>query len=192
VIRGDRLVLGALATSGAVGIYGVAASFTELLWLVPGGVARIAFRRASLRGSRAEYKRKRTLALLCTLCSGVALAFCAHWMIPLLLGYAYIEAVEITYLLIVASLPMASYQLDVAVLNGLGRLKYAGATTTIGTAVLMAGCLLLIPVWGAMGAAVASLVAYTAMAIVARVGCVSASRSTTWVDEPTTRPERRA
>jgi O-antigen/teichoic acid export membrane protein len=132
VIRGDRLVLGALATSGAVGIYGVAASFTELLWLVPGGVAQIAFRRVSLRGSRAEYKRKRTLALLCTLCSGVALAFCAHWMIPLLLGYAYIEAVEITYLLIVASLPMASYQLDVAVLNGLGRLKYAGATTTIG------------------------------------------------------------
>jgi Na+-driven multidrug efflux pump len=56
----------------------------------------------------------------------------------------------------------------------------------------MAGCLLLIPVWGAMGAAVASLVAYTAMAIVASVGCVSASRSTTWVDEPTTRPERRA
>jgi O-antigen/teichoic acid export membrane protein len=192
VIRGDRLVLGALATSGAVGIYGVAGTFTELLWLIPGGVAQIVFRRASLRGARAEYRRKRNVTLLCTLCLGVAMASCAHWIIPLLLGYAYIGAVEITYLLIVASLPMASYQLDVAVLNGLGRLKYAGFTTTIGTAVLVVGCLLLIPVWGAMGAAVASLVAYTALAIVARLGCVSASRSTTWIDEPTTTPECRA
>jgi O-antigen/teichoic acid export membrane protein len=192
VIRGDRLVLGALATSGAVGIYGVAGTFTELLWLIPGGVAQIVFRRASLRGSRAEYRRKRTITLLCTLFSGIALASCAHWIIPLLLGNAYTGAVGLSYVLIVASLPMASYQLDVAVLNGIGRLKYAGAATTVGSAVLLGGCVLLIPDWGAMGAAVASLVAYTAMAIVARVGCVSASRSTTWVDEPKTTSERRA
>jgi O-antigen/teichoic acid export membrane protein len=190
VIRGDRLVLGALATSGAVGIYGVAGTLTELLWLIPGGVAQIVFRRASLGGSRAEYKRKRTIVLLCTLISGIALASFAGWLIPLLLGNAYIGAVELSYVLIVASMPMASYQLDIAVLNGMGRLKYAGATTTAGSAALLGGCALLIPGSGAMGAAVASLFAYTVMAIVARCGSVSASRSAS-VEEPALTSKRR-
>jgi O-antigen/teichoic acid export membrane protein len=158
--------------------------------LIPGGVAQIVFRRASLGGSRAEYKRKRTIVLLCTLISGIALASFAGWLIPLLLGNAYIGAVELSYVLIVASMPMASYQLDIAVLNGMGRLKYAGATTTAGSAALLGGCALLIPGSGAMGAAVASLFAYTVMAIVARCGSVSASRSAS-VEEPALTSKRR-
>jgi O-antigen/teichoic acid export membrane protein len=63
---------------------------------------------------------------------------------------------------------MASYQLDVAVLNGLGRLSHSGYATTVGSVVLLAGCLATIPSFGAYGAAWSSLFAYTAMAAVAR------------------------
>ena len=47
-IRGDRLLLGALASSHDVGLYGTAATFAELMWLIPMGVGQIVFRQAAL------------------------------------------------------------------------------------------------------------------------------------------------
>jgi O-antigen/teichoic acid export membrane protein len=168
VIRGDRLVLGLIAGAAPVGIYGAAATFTEVLWLIPGAVAQVAFRRASVTGTLHAGATGRKVALVVTAMACLVLVVCTRPVITLLLGPAYSEAVVLAYILIPASLPMASYQLDVAVLNGLGRLSHSGYATTVGSVVLLAGCLATIPSFGAYGAAWSSLFAYTAMAAVAR------------------------
>jgi O-antigen/teichoic acid export membrane protein len=168
VIRGDRLVLGLLAGAAPVGIYGAAASFTEVLWLIPSGVAQVAFRRASLtRTSRAGAAGRR-ITLLITAAACLVLMVCTKPLVMILLGPAYAQAIPLAYILIPASLPMASYTLDVAVLNGLGRLSHSGHATTLGSVVLLVGCLAMIPTLGAFGAAWSSLVSYTAMAGLAR------------------------
>lgn len=167
VIRGDRLILGLIAGAAPVGIYGAAATFTEVLWLIPGGVAQVAFRRASVTGTHRAGARVRNLALLITAVACLVLAACAQTLVMFFLGPAYSQAVGLAYVLIAASLPMASYQLDVAVLNGLGRLSDSGRCTMLGTVILAAGCLLTIPKYGAYGAAWSSVAAYTAMAALA-------------------------
>jgi O-antigen/teichoic acid export membrane protein len=168
VIRGDRLILGLIAGAAPVGIYGASATFTEVLWLIPGAVGQVAFRRASVTGTRRAGATGRKITLIITAVAGLVLLALTRPIVTLLLGPAYAEAVPLAYILIPATLPMASYQLDVAVLNGLGRLSYAGYTTTVGSAILLVGCFATIPSLGAFGAAWSSLVAYTAMAVLAR------------------------
>lgn len=56
----------------------------------------------------------------------------------------------------------------------------------------VAGCLLLVPFWGAMVTRGGKSGCVHGDGDCRKAGCVSASRSTTWVDEPTTRPEHRA
>lgn len=169
VIRGDRLILGLIAGAAPVGIYGAAATFTEVLWLIPGGVAQVAFRRASLTGTHRAGAKVRNLALLITAVACIVLAACAQTLVLFFLGPQYSQAVGLAYILIAASLPMASYQLDVAVLNGLGRLSDSGRCTTLGAAVLASGCLMTIPAYGAYGAAWSSVAAYAAMAALAHL-----------------------
>lgn len=168
VIRGDRLILGFLTSSAAVGLYGVAATLTEVLWIVPLGVAQVAFRRASVTRSADTGRLSRNLALGVTAGACICLAVTVQWIIPVLVGEAYSGATGLTYVLIAASLPMASYQLDIAVLNGLGRLNAASGVTVYGSVALLVGCIALIPHLGAQGAAFASLIAYSLMAILAR------------------------
>lgn len=168
VIRGDRLLLGALAGTNAVGIYGVAATFTEVLWLIPNAVGQVAFRRASLSASAESLARRRRTVLVFTAVGGATLALVAGPAIDVLLGRAYSEARALTYLLIVASLPMASYHMDLAVLNGRGALRSGSIATSIGSLVLCAGCLASVPSYGAWGAAWSSMAAYSVMALVVR------------------------
>lgn len=168
VIRGDRLILGLIAGAAPVGIYGAAATFTEVLWLIPAAVAQVAFRRASVTGTRSAGAARRKFTLLVTALASLALAAGTRPLITILLGAEYSEAVGVAYILIAGSLPMASYQLDVAVLNGLGRLSDGGRSTMLGTVILAAGCLVTIPEYGAYGAAWSSVAAYTAMAALAR------------------------
>lgn len=169
VIRGDRLILGALSAPGSVGIYGAAATFTELLWLISNGVGQIAFKRSTQTGLVGASEHHRLYALVVTAAGCVVISVTAPALVPFLLGEAFREAVPLVWVLSLAALPMASYQIDVAVLNGLGRMRRAASITASGSVVLTVLCLLLIPRIDAMGAALASLIAYSVLAAMARI-----------------------
>ena len=169
VIRGDRLILGIMTGTAAVGVYGAAATFTEMLWLLPGAIAQLSFRRASLSRGSVQGRSVRRLTLLLTACFATALAAAAPWLIRILLGRGYEQAIPLSYILIAAAVPMASFQLDASVLNGLGRLRDGSRITLFGSLLLCGTCVLLIPQHGAFGAAWASLLSYSAMGIAAKV-----------------------
>lgn len=168
VIRGDRLILGALATAAAVGVYGAAATLMETLWLAASGVAQVLFRRASMNLPYADLatSRQRIMALTAAGCL-VSLPL-IPWAVNSLLGAAYSAAIPICYILAFAALPMASYQLDVAMLNGWGRLDLSRNAALLGCVSLAIGCAALIPLAGAIGAALASTAGYSVMAITVR------------------------
>lgn len=169
VVRGDRLILGVFATTAAVGVYSVAATLAEVIWLIPGGLAHVLFRRVSMSHCIADHNKFRYFALGATAMSAVLMALAIEPLIDLLLGPEYSDAVELAYLLLMAALAFSVYQLDMAMLNGLGRLDLGGRVAVAGSSALLVCCLIMIPLWGATGAAVASLVAYCIMAIGGRL-----------------------
>jgi O-antigen/teichoic acid export membrane protein len=164
-IRGDRLVLGTMSDSHAVGIYGTAATFAEIMWLIPMGVGQIIFRHAA-QGRFDQVKRLRTATLICMVVVGVFAAAIAKPAVAILLGPDYADSVPLIWLLLAASLPMGVYHLYAPMLNGAGDLKGPAIAGGFSSAVLLILCVATIPVWGAYGAGIASFFAYSLMAAV--------------------------
>lgn len=164
-IRGDRLVLGVLSDSHAVGIYGTAATFAEIMWLIPMGVGQIIFRHAA-QGRYEHIKRLQTATLLCMAVVGVIAAALAKPAVAALLGPDYADSVPLIWLLLAASLPMGVYHLHAPMLNGAGDLRGPAIAGGLSSAVLLILCVTTIHAWGAYGAAIASFAAYSIMAAV--------------------------
>ncbi len=167
-IRGDRLVLGALADSRDVGIYGTAATFAELMWLIPMGVGQIVFRQAAL-GNLNRVRRLQVIALVCMVAFGGIAALLAKPAVGLLLGPAYADSVPLVWVLLGAGLPMGLYHLNAPILNGSGDLRGPAVASLWSAALLFAVCFATIPSLGAYGAAIGSFSAYSVMAIVTTV-----------------------
>jgi O-antigen/teichoic acid export membrane protein len=166
--RGDRLVLAALATTAAVGIYSVAATIAEVVGLVSMGVSQIVFRRMAATGTGLWYARIRKTTLILTLCGCALMAAASPYIVSHILGPAYDAAIDVSYVLIAAIVPLASYNLDIAALSGLGALEAARRINMVGAGVLLGSCVLTIPFIGIWGATLSTVAAYCLMAVLAR------------------------
>ncbi len=167
-IRGDRLVLGALASTEDVGIYGTAATFAELMWLIPMGVGQVVFRHAAL-GQFERVRRLQVFTLVAMVVLGSLAAIIARPAVSILLGPEYADSVPLIWMLLVAGLPMGLYHLNAPILNGSGDLRGPAIASGFSALVLFLVCFATIPTFGAVGAAVGSFVAYSLMASVAVV-----------------------
>jgi O-antigen/teichoic acid export membrane protein len=162
VIRGDRLILGTYESTATVGIYGVAATFSEVVWLGATGFSQLCFR-YSAQGLAARVMRLRIANLVLTIAAAGLAAVVAQPVVHMVLGDAYAESVPIIWLLLIAAVLMSAYFVEAAALNGAGRLTVPARAAVTGSLALIVGCALLIPRFGPYGAAVASCLSYATM-----------------------------
>ena len=162
--RLDQIILGLLTTDAALGIYAIAVNLSEITLYVPGAVAAAsiaAIARASDPARVAQTLRTFRVLFLVTAAAGVA-AVAAAPLIPIVFGHAYDKSV-IPYLwLLPGAIGYAASGLFSSALLSSAR----PARSSIGPLVaLVAGVVLdlvLIPFFGASGAAVAATSAFAA------------------------------
>ena len=159
--RLDRYLVAAFVGVGAAGVYSVAATISEATRALPLSLGQVLLTgRSSGSVSMADERRARTM-VLCVSWSGLGiLAISAPWLIAVLFGDEYASAVAPLRLLLVAETFVAAWLIDNRLLVGSGRLGAASATTVISAAVVLIGDVVLIPPFGLMGAAAASVAAY--------------------------------
>jgi O-antigen/teichoic acid export membrane protein len=162
-LRLDVAILGALAGPAVLGVYAVASKFAELLRL-PGLAANYVLYPAFARLARTD-ARTRTRGLLApalglTVVAAVPLALVAGPVLPLVYGHGFDGAVLPAWILLAGLLGEGMAGLLGAYLYGIGRPGLNSLAIGAGVIVTVAGDLLLIPHFGAVGAAVASAVAY--------------------------------
>lgn len=168
VHRGDRLILGALSDPREVGIYGVAATISDAAWIVPTAVSVIVLREVASTRSMVPLRKWRPRILFASTLSALIIAAASSTAIRLLLGDDYADSTRLVWLLCGASVLFASQQVDMSACNGSGRLAASGVITLVGLATLVVGALALIPFLDATGAALASMLSYAVMAVLAR------------------------
>jgi O-antigen/teichoic acid export membrane protein len=158
------LVLSLTVPAAALGQYAVAASVTALALPVVSAVGNVSFPRIASRTlSAARLHRLQRWALLSSAVVGVALLLpvvvTAPWLVPLVFGDGFRDAVPLVAFLAPAGLLLASGRVCGDLLKGHGRpLAVAGAqaVAAVATVVLLAA---LVPPFGVYGAAVTSGVA---------------------------------
>lgn len=168
VYRLDVLIVTALLGFGALGLYAVAFTLSELLWQVPNAAALVLFPRvASERGDTAALTARLvrlTSALL--LVEAAAGAFMAPILIPWVFSERFVAAVPAFWILLPGGVVLGAAKLISAHLTGRGRPQQPALATAVAFILTVVLDLALIPRMGINGAAVASTIAYTASATV--------------------------
>lgn len=166
IIRGDRLILGVMLGPAAVGTYGVAATMTEVLWLVPLSLGNALFHRVAA-GTLTHEERRRIRAsnLLIATLSGGVLALVGPTLIDIVFGSEFSGAAAPLRVLCIAAVLSSSYHVDIVRVTAAGALRTAGRVVGFSLLVTVLADVVLIASFGLMGAAVASLMGYAVLAL---------------------------
>lgn len=167
-LRLDFVILGALTSPSVLGVYAIASKFAELLRVVTMAITYVmypAFARDARQHAVARARRLLPRAGLLTAAGAVVLGAAAALVIPAVYGSAFDDAIGPARI-IAAGLALEGVAAVVtAFLFGVGRPGLNSCAMTVGLAVTVALDLILIPRFGAPGAAAASACAYAATSL---------------------------
>jgi O-antigen/teichoic acid export membrane protein len=178
--RADYLLVQAFDGSAAVGTYSVAVAQGELLWIIPTAVGFVLFPRVAARANVADARNVAETAALVrwtivvTALGAVVLAAVARPVTSLMYGPAFLGAVAPLRVLLIGIVPAALVLVLSAYVLGVSRLRTLVVLTAAGFLCNIAANLSLIPRFGMTGAAAASALSYSLVAI----GCVLVVRPT--------------
>jgi O-antigen/teichoic acid export membrane protein len=174
--RIEMLILEGYEGLAAVGIYSMASSLAELLWIVSSSIATAVVASAIVPDSEAAARaiaRGVRSALAATLPLAGAAAALGWWAIPIVFGRPFEPSINPLWLLlpgVVAYSPAAIVSVFFTIRLGESRVPFvASIASCAATGVL---CLPLVPHYGAAGAATASTIGYVAGISVLLVGFV--------------------
>jgi hypothetical protein len=162
-LRLDVAILGALAGPAVLGVYAVASKYAELLRLPGLAVTYVLYPIFAGQDEAVVAARTRALfgkAAAVTVLTAIPLALAAGTLLPLLYGHAFSGATVPAWILIAGLLGEGVAGLVTAYLYGVGRPGVNSLAMGAGVLVTVVLDLLLIPRHGAVGAAIASAVAY--------------------------------
>lgn len=161
--RLDRVILAAVNGPNAVGVYAAAASLAEVIRLLPMTIGQLLFAQTAQAGriTRSTAATRIQLLFLCVI-GGCILILLAP-LLPSILGPQYTEAIPIFRVLVAAEVLFGMALMDSRIILGLGRIR----TVSSAVIVLVIACVptytLTAMAFGPMGAAVTSLVLYSAL-----------------------------
>jgi O-antigen/teichoic acid export membrane protein len=170
----DQLVLSQTVPSADLGRYAIAVSLTLLPVPFVSAIGYVAFPRlASLRIATGATDRLQRIAVIgsATLAAGllVPLALVADWLVPLVFGAGYKGAVPLLWILTPGGICLACGQVAGDLLRGRNRPMVVARAQGLAAVFTIALLLVLLPLVGVYGAAIASSVAYgVALAVMLR------------------------
>ncbi|WP_169512918.1 lipopolysaccharide biosynthesis protein [Actinopolymorpha alba] len=172
-LRLDLLLVPALLRLDLAGIYFVATRVSEVVGQASTAASSMLFPHVAAQADpRATATTERTsrLTLLATLGIAAALAVVSPLVLGWFFGAVYRRGTTALLLLLAAMLPLALSRILAADLKGRGRPGLVSMGTGVGAGLTVVADLVLIPLLGIEGAALASFVAYAGTAVVL-LGC---------------------
>jgi O-antigen/teichoic acid export membrane protein len=162
-LRLDVAILGALAGPAVLGVYAIASKYAELLRLPGLAVTYVmypAFARDGHRDARARTRALLGPAAWLTAVAAVPLGLAAGFVLPLVYGHDFAGAALPAWILLAGLVGESVTGLITAYLYGVARPGLNSLAIGAGVVVTVVGDLTLIPPYGAVGAAIASALAY--------------------------------
>jgi O-antigen/teichoic acid export membrane protein len=171
--RLDQFILGALVAAAAVGQYATAVGLASGLTIVSMGIAVVtlpAVARADPAHRLALGRRNWLVGVTLMVGGAILLWLLAPHIVSLLLGVRFRPVVPLFQVLVLAQVALGSTQILHEIARGQGRLGFPALVETAGALVTVVALLLVVPRWGAIGAAWVSVGVYWPVTAVLLVG----------------------
>jgi enterobacterial common antigen flippase len=183
-LRLDQLILGGMASSAAIGLYVIAVRLSEVTTYVSEALAGALLPEVagSRGGKQAELLLSRTLrlTLYTSVLALIPLWLAAPMILRVLFGASFVPAAGAFRWLLAAAVVWSAGAIVISGLQGFG---YPGLSTIarfLSAAATLPALLFLIPRRGIEGAAIASLIGYSVMLVVALVGLIRRRKLGFW------------
>jgi O-antigen/teichoic acid export membrane protein len=170
VLRLDLGILEHFQGAAEVGIYSIAVSVGEMLWLLPGALQPLLVHSSSADAS--DPHRDKTalravrLGILVTLAVGVPMFFLAKPVLSIVLGGVYSESGTALQILLPGLIAFAPGAVLAGDFIGRGKPHWNTQASMLVLVINVSCCLLFIPDYGLVGAAWSSTIAYTCGSVV--------------------------
>lgn len=146
-----------------LGIYGLAASLAQLIWLIPNAFHSVIFTNVSA-SKTLDYRRKVGAWSKKIFVLALGLAFVgyllSYYLVPLLFGAVYQDVIEVFPFLLPGIVVFAPTMLVSGYFAGINRIDLNFKSSLIGFIICLVLNYLLVPVYSIYGAALASSVSY--------------------------------
>lgn len=143
-----------------VGIYGVAYSLSNMLWVIPDAFKELIYNK-SAREDNYQFVMK-CIFVNMALCIIISLGFLilGQWMLGLIYGQEYVVAFDVTLTLFCGVIPMVAFKLIHPIYVNKGKSGIVVLMLCIAVVANIISSWILIPNHGAFGAAIASVISY--------------------------------
>lgn len=163
-LRLDQLLLSLFAVPATLGLYVVAVSYANVLLTIPASAAMVMMpeivERHAAGGARECLQRWHRRLLWATALGAIAIGLLGAIIIPVAFGSAFQEAVPLLAVLVPASVMLGMNDILSTAFLGIGRPDVTSKGELVGLVVTVAALSVLLPRYGVLGAALASLLAY--------------------------------
>ncbi len=166
--RLDQLLISVVLAPAKLGIYVIAVTMTSVVTLVGWSVAVItlpSIARADEQERPEAARRLVVLTLFLSLLVALPMTVLAPSLVTFFFGNAFHDAGAISRVLLFGAVFLGLNRVLEGILQGIGRPLDAGAAESIALVATVLGLAILLPPFGLIGAAVASVVAYLASAV---------------------------
>ncbi|MEA2283042.1 MAG: hypothetical protein QOK21_3649 [Solirubrobacteraceae bacterium] len=158
--RLDQFLMIALVSRRQLGLYAVAVTISGIAGMLAGAMNTVLYPKVAA-GEDVDVGRALRRGLFAVACVCAASAIVFPFLLPIVFGRAFRDAVPMLLILLAASVPLAGVTILSGVLAAGRRILQAGISEIIALGVTAVGLLLLLPPLGGLGAALVSLFAYT-------------------------------
>ena len=169
-LRLDQLVMSVTVSPTQLGLYAVSVAISGMVSPLYSAVAIVVLPRVTQASSRLLGGKTALRYLWLIFIGGVPVTFILWFMMPLLLpllfGDTYTPSILTAQILVIAAFFQGCMLMLGNSLRGLGSPGKEAISQGIGLLVTFGLLFLLLPVWGIMGAAIASLVAYCVVVLI--------------------------
>lgn len=169
-VRLDQLILGGIVSAKSLGIYSVAVTLAEMLWIIPDSIGPVLFNRIAkekdvLVKTRLTERIHRMLFFLSFFISIFWIAICYMIIIPYGYGAEFTNSLLPMIILVPGALLYIPAKITTKLLSGTGRILDTSKATLAGSAISIMLYFLLIPRFEIIGAAMASSIGYLFVSI---------------------------
>jgi O-antigen/teichoic acid export membrane protein len=162
--RLDQALMTPLSSAHELGLYAVAVSIAELPLVFNSAVRDVIFVAESRQGDEERLAQATRLSTAVTVVASAGVGLLAVLSLPALFGQAFAPSIPVTLLLLLGACLLTPGSVAGMGLSARGRPGLRSVSFCIGLAVNVAGIFVLIPPFGAVGAAVATILGNSAAA----------------------------
>lgn len=168
-VRFDQIILG-FYDAYAIGIYATAVTMAELLWLIPDAVGPVLYNKIAALKNRKDQinltNRIHILLLLVSVFLAIGLFFISKYLfIPYGFGEKFQDSLKPLLILLPGCIVYISAKVITKLFSGDGNIRITMISTVYGSVVSVILYFVFIPLWGYMGAALASTLGYFSISL---------------------------